>query len=282
MVDIIPGPGGAGPNILETALGAMPQASIEPFEGLPGVVSIRETTNGKMRFEDLERFARAPRRTRQRVQLENVEAFVRYVSEFARPSRTLVFATAHLSDYAIRAMIDYHGTGEDEASWQEHSATYSPAFATGFGAWNAIHGQPITQAQFADFLEDRAADAVVPDPADLMAVASHFEAVRDVTFKSAINVSTGERQFRYEEKDGAGGGIQCPKMILLRTPIFEGTPPIDFSVRISYTFRDGKLVFALKIHRMAETIDEAFNALCDEIRQGLGDGIPVYRGFANI
>ena len=252
MTDIIQGPLG-GENILETAVRALPQATVgdTAFEH---VVSIRETENGKFRFEDLERFANKPRRTRQRVQLENVEAFVRYVSEFARPSRTRVFATAHQSDYAIRAVIDYHGTGEDEASWKEHAATYSPAFATGFGAWHAIHGQPITQAQFADFLEDRAADAVVPDPADLMEVATSFSAVNG----------------------------ECPKMILLRTPIFDGTSPIDFAVRISYTFHDGKLVFVLKIHRMAETIDEAFNALCDEIREGLGDGIPVYRGRAAI
>ena len=253
MVDIIPGLGGAGPNILETALGAMPQASIEPFEGLPGVVSIRETSNGKMRFEDLERFAAAPRRTRQRVEMENVEGFVRYVTEFARPKRTQVFATNYCGgDYRIEALIDYHGTAENEASWIDHAAGYSPQFAPGFAEWRAKHGVGITQAQFAEFLEDRAADAVVPDPAHLMEVATNFSPVNG----------------------------ECPKIILLRCPIFQGTPTIDFSVRIAYTLDEGKLVLVLKIHRLVETIEAAFDALCDEIRDGLGDGIPVYRGRA--
>lgn len=228
----------------------------------------------RIEFADLETHAETPTRIRANAVHETPKSFTDYVQAF-EAAETRVFAS--LGQQRVVAKIDYHQPGGP--SWSTHNAVYPAVLHESFRAWDGINGKPMGQRGFAEFLEDRAEDAILPDPADLMEVAQRFEAIRNVDFKSAVNLATGEREFRYEEKDKASGKIAAPRFIKLRTPVFYGTDPVEWVVRFAYSISDGALAFTVKIHRREELLDAEFQRLCDAIAVDLGD-IPVHRGRA--
>lgn len=260
-------------TLIDAAVEHLPEPKAD-LSAVRGAVTFLKPPGTSVEIVDLEKFGDAPRRIRQSATFETPNAFADYVKNFAGPA-TRIFAS--LAKREVRASVDYHGT--DAPSWRNHTAIYPASFAPAFAAWRAAHGQPMPQRAFAEFLEDRAEDAVAPEPADLMEVAQRFEAIRTVNFISAQNVSTNERQFRYEEKDAAGGGVACPKVIRLRTPVFSGCEPVEWAVRLAYDISDGKLSFTVKIHRLQELLDAEFTRLCDGIAVDC-PGIPLHRGEA--
>lgn len=235
----------------------------------------------KVEFEALEGYRAHPNRIRAEVTHETPKSFAAYVSDFTEEGRTRVLAS--LKERKVVAHMDFHrpGRGQDAPSWAQHQAIWPAEFDPAFNAWFSVHGKTMGQRDFAEFLEDRCADAVTPDPADLMEVAMNFEAVRNVNFKAAVNLSTGERQFKYEETDSqTKGGVTCPKQIKLFTPVFFGCDPTEWTARLAYNIGDGgKLTFTVKIARLEELLNREFERLVDAIAVDL-PGIPVHRGKA--
>lgn len=265
-------------TLIDAAVEHLPKAELIRSEEFPNIVAVVTPAGSSLRFEDLEKYGATPARIKQEPTFETPEGFTSYVNTFKRPN-SRIFAS--LNNRRVVAMLDYHGTDDMEAnagpSWITHRATYPAQYHPLFSAWAGLHDKQIQQAAFAEFLQDHAEDAVKPDPADLMEVASKFEAVRNVDFKSAINISTGERQFRYDEKDSPSGAIAMPKAILLRTPIFVGCPEVDWGVRLNYNISDGKLFFRVMVHRFEELLEREFESLVASIADAC-DPVPVHRG----
>ena len=249
-------------TLIDAAVENIPIARVESVAGYSRIRAVVKHPNSMVAFEDLERFADAPARIKQIATHETPRSFSAYVNAFGGPS-TRIFAS--LADMKVVAAIDYHSISE--ASWATHKATYPAVFAPAFAAWHAVNEKPMPQKRFAEFLEDRAE------------VAARFEAVRNVDFKSAINISTGERQFRYEEKDSPAGAVACPKIILLQTPVFQGSDPVRWAARLAYDISDGKLSFTVKIHRLEELLNAEFERLCDAIAVDC-PRFPIHRGKA--
>lgn len=264
-------------TILDAAAEHLTSASCAPA-GFDHVFAVTAHPNSRLTFEDLERFAPAPRRVAATVAHETPQSFAEYVNAFRLAAQTRVFAS--LADLRMVARIDWHAPGDGDApepSWGAHVATLRAEFTEAFGAWTAVDGEWLSQREFADFLEDRAGDAETPDPATLMEVAARFEAVRTAEFTSVVNVHTNERQFRYQEKDAPGGAVTCPKAIRLFTPVFYGTDPVSWGARLAYDIDGGKLKFRVAIHRRADLLEAEFGRLCEAIAVDCPD-VPVHRG----
>ncbi len=225
---------------------------------------------------DLEKFASAPNATNAATTHETPKSFCEYVNAF-HGDQTRVFAS--LADKRVISIIDYHSP--EVSRWCEHAAIYPAKFHPSFAAWHAINDRYISQIQFARFLEDRADDAVKPDAASLYEIAEKFSAVRNVNFKSAVNLATGEREFKYDEKDDAQakGSLQAPKLIMLRTPVFYGCDPVEWVARFAYDIEGGKLQFKVTIHRLEELLDNQFERLVQAIAVDLPQ-TPIHRGSA--
>lgn len=265
-------------TLIDAAAEHLPVAEIRPISAdAPTVVAVITPAGQTVRFEDLEKYGAAPARIRQHPTFETPEGFNLYVNTF-RGHNSRIFAS--LKDRKVVALLDYHGAAPEAgirgASWITHRATYPATFHPSFAAWARLHNESIPQAVFAEFLQDHAEDAVKPEPADLMEIASKFEAVRNVEFRQAINISTGERQFQYDEKDSVSGALPMPKAILLRTPIFVGCPEVDWGVRLNYTIKDKALYFRVMIHRFEDLLDREFEALVASIAEAC-DPVPIHR-----
>lgn len=263
-------------TLIDAAVELLPKTGLSDTN-YPHAVWVSDPKNVVTRVEDLERFAPAPRRLRQVTTHETPSSFVAYLRDF-KSGDTRVFAS--LEKRQVIGAVDYHAPadgGLPVASWVEHRAVYPAVFDASFAAWHDLHGKPIPQKAFARFLEDRADDVLSPEPADMMEVAARFDALRSVTFRSAVNLSTGEREFQYETKDATKGTVAVPKVLLVRTPVFYGCDPVDWVARFAYDIDEGSLVFKVSIHRLAQLLDGEFERLCDRIAVDL-PGVPLHRG----
>lgn len=259
-------------TLIDAAVENLPQASIQTsVAGIEDLAALIRHPSSKIELEDLERFRAAPRRIQASPSFETPKAFADYVNDFGKSGATRIFAS--LDDARVVAEIDYHRPetpesikiNSDHASWRTHQAFYPIKFSDAFAEWLLKSGDWMSQRDFAEFLEDRAGDAIEPDAATLMEIAQNFEVARGVSFKSAQNLSNGMRSFRFEETDSAKGELSCPKIIALRTPVYYGTDPVEWAVRLSYDISEGKLKFKVAIHRLQDLKDREFGKLVDAL-----------------
>lgn len=248
-----------------------------PFERASHVALLATPAGYTTDLTSFEPYLPEPLRVRKKVEFETPRAFADYVNAFQMTGRTRVFAS--LANRKIVAHLDYHAPADGSAaspSWCDHDAIYPAQIDDAFGAWMKIHDKAIPQREFAEFLEDRAEDALIPDPASLMELAENFQALRSVTFESKVGLAGTSRQFAYRESDDIKGSVNFPKLIKFRTPIFYGCEAVEWVARFYYRIDDGKLAFKTTIHRLQELLDREFEHLLDGVRVDLA-GIPVHR-----
>lgn len=246
----------------------------------PDLIHYAVPEGARIETFDLSAYRDGPRRIASRVTLAAPADLVGYVGDFSTGTAR-VFADPDAR--RIKAVLDYHeGRGPDSPPVPRHCrhvAACEVRLDPAYEAWERAATKGVmAQRAFAEFLEDHAEDAVSPEPADLIEVARNFDAARNVTFRSAVNLHTGERQFRYEEADSGKGAIACPKVIALRTPVFEGQTPRDWAVRFGYRIEEGKLAFTISIHRRRQLLDTAWADLVTALAGELAPAARVHNG----
>ncbi|PXY27412.1 DUF2303 family protein [Prauserella muralis] len=233
---------------------------------------------------NLEEFLPEPTRNRGAVVLYDVGDFAAYVQRLA-DDHTTVWGeesrsrfTAVFNDHA-----DYNRPG-----WRDHSAELRLLDDPEWQAWLATDGRWFNQFDFAEFLEDRAATIVDPDPADFLEVASSFKAHKKAEFSSAVNLTTTDLQLTYNEETKTttkSGQIEVPRRFTVALSPFLGLPPVNIPARLRYSVSDGQLSIGYRLHRPDLARRNAFadirQTLANELAATDGDFVvPVMLGQA--
>lgn len=220
----------------------------------------------------LEQFSAAPRDLGASVRLDNQQSFCDYVKAFTGPG-TRIFAdrTKHL----VEAVLDYHEPGSPH--WGRHKAELPYGYDPAFNAWKAVAGTWHSQAQFADFLDERQDDVRESDLEKLLAVVNKLEITCNTKWSSAIR-GDGRIELKTEHTQDVKtpGRVEIPTKIQLRVPVFVGTQERDVTVRISYRVSEGAAHFAWSILRIHELLAEEFERECMAIQEELG--VPLHFG----
>lgn len=159
------------------------------------------------------------------------------------------------------AALDYHIVGEGPARHAEHRAVFTLRPSIEWQAWNGKNGKSLPQAEFAEFIEDNAADIVEPLPAQMIEVARDLKAKSEVNFASAIRLQNGQTQFTYQEeiRGSVGkGNMDVPESFKIRIPLYLGGPVYDITARLRYRIREGKLVLWFDLYRAQKLVESAF------------------------
>ncbi len=159
------------------------------------------------------------------------------------------------------AVFDYHGAGEGKPRHGEHRATFGLRPSIEWAAWGGKNGKGMPQAEFAEFIEDNAADVISPDPATMIEVARDLKAKSEVNFASSIRLANGQTQFTYQEevRGSVGkGNMEVPETFKIAIPIYMGGPRYEMTARLRYRIKEGKLVLWYDLHRVQKLIEEAF------------------------
>lgn len=227
---------------------------------------------------DLEWYAFEPRRRRGNATLVDPAHFTEYVTRLADEDATTVWADE--TNRRFTAVFNDHTTMTP--GWRDHTATLSLRTDPDWTAWTGRDGKLTGQADFAEFLEDNLAAIVDPPAADMLEVATTFQARRNAQFEQGVRLTSGDVQLRWAEdttaKAGARGHLEVPDRFTIRVAPFVGVEPVDLIARLRWRIRDGALGIGFRLHRPDVVEREAF----DSIRAFVNDALaaPVLLGTA--
>lgn len=213
-----------------------------------------------VRLLDLSAHALRPARRSGGVLFDEPASFELYVNEFKAAGPTRLYAKLDANE-VIAVFNDDDVKTDGAGAWRDHRATLRVQPTEEWQAWRRWDRKLVDQTTFAEFLEERLADIASPPAADLIEIARTFTASNNIAFRSAINLTSGETQFRYEEelegKAGSQGQVAVPSEFSLRLAVYEGTDSEDVTARLRWRLKDGNLsigyllVDASKIERDA-------------------------------
>ncbi|MBB3937901.1 DUF2303 family protein [Aureimonas phyllosphaerae] len=213
---------------------------------------------------------------------------------------SVVFAISDWKKPSLTAVVDYHDLarrdGRGDANWGKHRLHYAFPFSDEWRTWLAHDGKPMDQAEFAEFVEERAPDMIalveaenahharelqvdrIGSPIQIFELARGLEINVGGKVKQNIKLQSGEAKISFEEshtgRDGAP--ITVPGAFALSIPLFYNEEPITIPVRLRYRLIGGAIVWTYKLFRVDRLVAEAVKLAKDEVREKTG--LPVYEG----
>ena len=212
--------------------GALTEAAYIGEGAIPFATVI--TSSGETEQVSLEHLLKNPSLVRANVDIRDVDSFNRYVNLYRiKGDKNLaIFADITETGAKFTAVLDYHLENSAVAERGEHRAVFTCTPTPEWRRWTASDKKPMTQEDFARFLEDNAPDIVTPSSAAMLEIALSLEARTTGDFSQATRLDNGALSFRYSEnveaRAGLNGSLEIPavlKSLLLRlsVPRFSGS-----------------------------------------------------------
>jgi hypothetical protein len=144
----------------------------------------------------------------------------------------------------------------------------------------------LTQAAFAEFLEDHLHEMIEPGaagksaadfadrygivygtPGRMLELSKGLSVRVASSVKNFQNLASGEVELFYQvtHEDQAGGALKIPGALLLQISVFEGGPVYQIPVRVRYRVTDGKVTWAFEPHRSDLVYEDAITEVCETI-----------------
>lgn len=278
-------PDGQDANVLVLPEGLEPH-SIRPF-----VDEYRET----------------PERRRGTAELSDLDSFIAHANRF-KDADSILFANQLATPPTLLAVFDYHraepqpdpqsktssnaSPPPSRARHCQHRGRYAFPFSNEWTAWTGRNASHMDQAQFAEWIENRIGDLIVPS--DLGETAHDFidrlganfaspAKVFDLSRGLAVRVSTklsqkknlqnGETQFVFvsEHQDAeTGAPLTVPGAFLLAIPVFRNGPRYQIPVRLRYRVGENAVRWFYELYRHDLCFDDAFKDACTKAQTETG------------
>lgn len=246
-----------------------------------GLYHVITSRDGKLHEIDLtgDRWRERPRRKKGTVTFSDVPSFLACWEKHAINRFSEVYADRRA--LTVVGVLNANGSGHGDTDWADHREVLQLRHTDSFMAWANRSASPMTQVQFAEFLEDHRPDVIEPTAADLMELAQTFQATTKVAFRSASILKSGERALNYVEQidatAGRDGQITIPDSFTLALKVFDGDETaVEVTARLRYRINDGKLSMLFILDRLSEVVDAAFEGVVSAIDSSVG--VPVLRG----
>lgn len=203
---------------------------------------------------DRKRAGLAPVRPSGNPKFFDSDSFIQYIKKHRVTSLTEIYANRE--SQRIVAVFDWHGDSGPE--WGVHRATLFFQSDPDWQAWARIDRRPMSQQEFAEFLEDQRDDIVSPSAASVMEACTNLEVTTSASFSSRIKLADGTTAYTYSE-DQKTGQVKIPQVIKLKLSPFIGLPSFQVDARIRTSIKDQKLTFKVLLDRPHKVIEEAIN-----------------------
>lgn len=213
---------------------------------------------------------------------------------------SVIFAKTDWPEPKLTAVIDYHKGGEThEARHGKHRIVYPFPLTDEFKVWVGSNRKAFKQADFAEFMEEHAAELASPDtyeistfeplfkerfgtPAEIIDLSRHLEVNVGAKMKSAVRNASGERQMVFEtEHTGVNGEpIDIPGIFIVSVPPFlsgDSEPEVvRIPARLRYRAVGGEVVWFYQLYRWEFFLRERVQGdLAAAVKQ---TGLPAFEG----
>lgn len=228
-------------------------------------------TSDRVKIHDLKTWLDARRPTPERVKgaatLASLDSFIAHARRFGAKERGAVFVVSDPKAPRMVSVLNYH-TNADAPQWCDHTGAYAFPLSRAWKAWAERAGKPMSQEDFAAFLEDRAhevadpktpgvKDAVaalarldlrVASPAEVLTASRGLAATVEVQVENSSSLSNGDVKFIYAEKvkGEKGQALTVPGGFVVGLPVFEGDTEVHaLPVRLRFRVREGEVTWTL-------------------------------------
>lgn len=246
--------------------------------GLPPVVPlVRDPKNGRfVGARDLiEAFRFKPARKAGTARALTLLSFVDLVNRH-KTDDSAVFAQTDWTKPGFTAVIDYHqNAAAGAADNLKHRIEYAFPASEEWQAWVKMNGEPMEQAEFAAFLEDRIADLSAPTtaektalerdfattvatPAELIQLSRGLQVNVSSVVKAMTTLQSGEASIQFEEQHAGADGkpLKVPGIFMLGiAPFFMGEK-ISLPVRLRYRKAGAKILWFYQMYRPDQFVTE--------------------------
>ncbi len=200
-------------------------------------------------------------------------SFMEYFNRFAGEDSIIL---ANPEKFTLRAVLDYHiaaPEGDHVPQWQRHVATLEMRQSEQLKAWIKNDGVLMSQAEFAEFLQENAGDLQRPSASEMLTIARDLRATVGMTAVSNFNQQTGEVELTFKNEVSATAGVRTAKVEIpdrfeLSIPLFANDKPSP--VIAQFRFRAGQeMKLMYKLYQLNRMLEQRFSALVDEIQTGV-------------
>jgi hypothetical protein len=192
-----------------------------------------------------------------------------------RDERTKVFADSEKSE--ITAVFDFLETGGlkegRSRGWGQLRAVIGFAESRKLKEWKRTL-EWMTQAEFANFLEDHLEDVLTPSGQELLAIATDLEASSTGGFKGKVNLDNGSVRLAYQ--DEVETTVEVPRNLTLGIPLFEHGDRYKLGARLRFVIQGGSVKFRLLFTNLQDAKEQEFERIVQEIEEKTSQTI--YRG----
>lgn len=251
------------------ATGRAQQAVQFPDGGYPFYIK----PNGEA--EDVSKFF-PPNRIKQNVTLIDAKSFCEYVNLFM--GNTMIFANV-LSDVAtFTAVLDYHRNAADglKPGACQHRATFTTQETPEWKIWKAANRKPMSQLEFATFIEDnlslfvRPKETNYPVGAELLELVRTLHGHKSASFDSMLRLQNGAYSVNYQEAieirgTSEKGSIEFPTGVCGGFALFHGCAPYEVKARLKTKIVDRSLSIWFETEKFPHVIRESLLAVVKEV-----------------
>ena len=237
----------------------------DPFtaDGYKAMVTLPEG----VQLTSMDAFLEQPRNIHRFLEARDIDTLMRYWDKWSDPTSEIF---ADLDDLQILLRLDEHIAEDDtvhQPMWGYHTAVYNCPKSREWKEWEEHDGNRMSQEEFGDFLEDRAAEVIEPMGTDLLALTQHFAVGQEVSYSKAVRQQDGNIQFAYSQTNAANGAITIPERFKLGLSPFHNGKPYELEARFRYRIVSGSLTMWYDLIEPWRVIEHAFNEVISDIEE---------------
>lgn len=216
--------------------------------------------------EVIERAKPAADRKKNTQHLAEIDSFIQYISD--QKSQGTGYIYADPENRILTAVFNDYAT--DMAGWRDHRAVFTASLSREFSKWMSNDRKPMSQEDFAIFLEDNIADIAEPSGDTMLQVALTLEAKTAANFSSSKRLDNGQIQFSYVENidTRAGAGlIEVPREFAIGIRLFKNGDGYRIRARLKYRLTSGNIKFWYELDRPENAVEDAFSDYITKVQQ---------------
>jgi len=254
-------------------------------------VIVRPTTGGELKVESvhklIDEWRLAPERREGIAKITSLQSFIDHVNRF-KDEDSVIFANDGLKP-GLLAVLDYHRAGAASAPrFGKHRTAYEFPLSDEWTAWKTVENKNLSQADFAEFLEDRLPDVLSPEdasdidrdlmakigpayasPQEMLTVSRGLRIHVEHRITNKVNLSSGEVELQFEEEHRDAQGfarVNVPGAFLIGIPVFRKGPPYKIPVRLRYRTGNGSITWFYQLYRDEVVFDDAMIEAIEKVK----------------